>query len=154
MASSPVPAAEPSLQRPGPAGLAAGKADQLWRRPNRTAAHFDAGAVVFGLAVALLGLMAASDLLLGDGSASTSREGGGGWWVWGHWVLDGRSVALCRMLLGLLLLVDLAERWADRHSFYTDHGCAPRPLVLAGEARPSPQPSATATDGGLFERKD
>ncbi|HEX4622728.1 MAG TPA: HTTM domain-containing protein, partial [Myxococcaceae bacterium] len=40
--------------------------------------------------------------------------------------LDARSLAVCRIGVGLLLLVDLAQRASDLRAFYTDEGVLPR----------------------------
>lgn len=46
------------------------------------------------------------------------------------WSLDLRSLALFRIVLGLLVLLDLAIRLTDLRAFYTDWGACPRDLIL------------------------
>jgi predicted DCC family thiol-disulfide oxidoreductase YuxK len=46
--------------------------------------------------------------------------------------LDLRSLALARVLLGIVFLYDLAVRFGHREAFYTDYGVLPRNVLLDG----------------------
>jgi hypothetical protein len=51
------------------------------------------------------------------------------------WSLDARSLGAMRVVLGVILLADLAQRFADLSAHYTDQGILPRSLEarLAGQ---------------------
>jgi hypothetical protein len=49
-----------------------------------------------------------------------------------HLALDLRSLALGRVLMGVVLLLDLRERLRDLNVFYTDDSCLPRHIALGG----------------------
>jgi hypothetical protein len=49
-------------------------------------------------------------------------------------VIDARSLAALRIALGLLLLVDLADRARDLSAHYTDQGVFPRAALIADDA--------------------
>jgi hypothetical protein len=113
--TAPAPSAPPlntlrrrCAQEPARAAAAAAGVPRNLRRPVRNRAHFTAGSIALGLA--LLPALAAGD---------APR-------------LDLRSLALGRICLGLLLVADLHERVRDACPFYSDSGCSPRSVVIAG----------------------
>ncbi|WP_353259563.1 hypothetical protein [Prochlorothrix hollandica] len=63
-------------------------------------------------------------------------------WPWLHHnarvvlTLDRRSLALFRILLGLILLADLITRAGDLRAHYTDWGVLPRSVLLTGLLNP------------------
>lgn len=60
------------------------------------------------------------------------------WWTrwssWEGWELDLRSLALCRMATGLVMLADLVTRFAFFRLHYTDDGVLPRQLLYDNDA--------------------
>lgn len=58
-------------------------------------------------------------------------------WQRSFWLgrIDARIVALFRIALGALLLIDLADRVPDLFAFYSDHGILPRAMLLDGMVR-------------------
>lgn len=54
--------------------------------------------------------------------------------------VDARALAVLRILLGLLLLIDIAYRLPDRVAFYTDHGLLPRETLHVLRPNPLPLP--------------
>lgn len=50
--------------------------------------------------------------------------------------LDLRSLALGRVLLGIVFLYDMAVRFGHREAFYTDYGLLPRRVLLDGHEIP------------------
>jgi hypothetical protein len=93
-------------------------------RPSRLQAHHAAGAAVFVLAAAPT-LIALAWWKLASGALPLGL-------ALPHLALDLRSLALGRVLMGAVLLLDLRERLRDLGAFYTDDSCCPRWIALSG----------------------
>ena len=72
-------------------------------------------------------------LLIGYHTLSVFHSSASAYTLSAHFTLDVRSLALGRIGLGLLVIVDVMQsRWPLRGLFYTDQGFWPRPLILNG----------------------
>ena len=92
-------------------------------RPERKSADHATGAVVFVAATVPTLLAVGLWALVGTEPLGKALP---------YLSLDLRSLALGRVLMGAVLLLDLRERVRDLHVFYTDDSCLPRHIALGG----------------------
>lgn len=103
------------------------------QRPKRENAHFLVGGVILYLT-----------FVIGVGSLGVTwlfSSEGDGYEPFPQLILDVRSLALGRVFLGLLIILDLRERLVDLIPFYSDTGCCPRHVLLAPGGEPRLGPS-------------
>jgi hypothetical protein len=98
--------------------------------PKRTSANDLVGGAIVCFTIVVASLSFAVRCGLSSSSGDTPGD------YFAQLIVDLRSLAIGRIFIGIMILLDLRERLMDLVPFYTDAGCCPRHVLLAPGGEP------------------